>query len=286
MEYHVNLISYADDFVLIFVQNTRSALDQTANNVLAKFTEIIDRVKLRLSPQKSQAMMFGKNLMQNRHPIFKICGNSIPVIDHVKYLGFMLDSKFNWICHIETVRENIRNFVLQIAKTSVRDKGLSVKFKKIWYLSVLEKRITYGSQIWFKDFKSHALRKLISAQRVALFSIIKPYRSVSNDALCVLAGVVPISISLSNSTLYYKVLDGTHEVRINDEKVTNRSLMLRELTYACPFYNRINNIFIIPHTVKAVQSSCYPQIYTDGSKMEGGTSAAFTVNYNGHFIFD
>lgn len=140
--------------------------------------------------------------------------------------------------------------------------------------------------MWFQDLKTHALRKLISAQRVGLFSVIKPYRTVSNDALCVLAGVVPINIHLHNNSLNYMTINGLHVVNINDTHVAKNTLMIKEYTYACPFYNQIHNIHFIPHTLDTVRPLHYPQLFTDGSKMDNGTSAAFTVYYGDHYIFD
>lgn len=283
---HTDLISYADDFILIFAGNTRRALEIKVNSILERFVNIINSVKLTISPQKSQAMLFGRFTLQNRRPIFKLYGNTIPIVDNIKYLGFTLDSKFNWIQHMEIIRENIRNFVANIAKTSIRDTGLSTHHRKIWYLTVIEKRISYGYEVWYQDLKTHALRKLISAQRIGLFSVIKPYRSISNDALCVLAGVVPISIQLNNNSLKYQIITGTHSIDINNTTITKNTLMIKENTFACPFYNKIQNLNFIPHTTSKVKPAGYPQIFTDGSKMEMGTSAAFTVYYGGNFIID
>lgn len=128
--------------------------------------------------------MFGRFNLENRHPIFKIENTSIPVTDSLTYLGFKLDGRFNWIDHLEYIRKKIKNYTSAIKKTTRRDRGLSTALRKIWYTHIIEKQITYGSEIWFNDLKSHALRKLSSCQRIGLMSIISTYRTVSTDALC------------------------------------------------------------------------------------------------------
>lgn len=112
------------------------------------------------------------------------------------YLGFYIDSRFNWIEHLERVREKVRNFVSNVKKTNERVRGLHANYRKTWYLQVIEKQITYGHEVWFADLHYHALRKLSSAQRLGLLSILSTYKSVSTDALCVLTGIVPIHIKL------------------------------------------------------------------------------------------
>lgn len=109
--------------------------------------------------------------MESRKPIFKIQGTSIPVIDNVKCLGFLLDGKLNWLDHFDEIRESIMSFIINVNKTGLRDKGRRSSIKKIWYNLVIEKRISYGYESWISDLRIHAIRRLSSCQRMGLLSI-------------------------------------------------------------------------------------------------------------------
>lgn len=283
---HGNILSYADDFILIFSANTRNSLETQTNSILQNFTNITDILNLTISPSKSQGMLFGRFTLPNRHPIFKINNTSIPIVDNIKYLGLTLDSKFNWIAHFELLRENIRNFAFIVNKTSTRDRGLSTTIRKIWYLTVIEKRISYGHEIWYQDLRTHASRKLNSCQRIGLFSIIKPYRTTSTDAMCILTGVIPILIKLGNSSLLYSTVHDNNKLNINGTEISKSNIMHKVNTFDFPHYNKIKNLNFIAPTKISVDNSIFPQIYTDGSKMDEGTAAAFTVFYHGNYILD
>lgn len=284
--FYGNIISYADDFILIFTANTRLALETKVNSVLLRYTSIVNHMHLNISPEKSQAMLFGRFTLPNRHPIFKIENISVPVVDSVTYLGFILDARFSWISHIEYKRESIKSFIVNVNKTHLRDRGLAASYRKIWYMTVIEKRITYGHEVWYKDLKSHALRKLQSSQRLGLMSIIKPYRSISSDALCVLTGVPPIVITLANKLKEYDTIKGNNTIDIKNISIGKNNLMHNLPTFHCPFYNQINNLNFIEKVSSEVKATSCPIIYTDGSRMEEGTAAGFTVFYSGKFIVD
>lgn len=102
-----NIVSYADDFLILAAASTRAQLKEKVNERIECFGRICDRLRLHLCPSKSTAIMFGRYNLENRRPIFKLAGVSIPVRDHITYLGFTLDSRFNWLSHFENIREKI-----------------------------------------------------------------------------------------------------------------------------------------------------------------------------------
>lgn len=175
------------------------------NKKLEQFADISEDLCLTISREKCLRILFGSNLLEERHPIFKIRGTKVPVKKSITYLGFTLDSKLNWIEHFENVREKIRNFTSNIKKVNKRDMGLSTIYKKVWYETVIEKQILYGLEVWGDGLHSHSIRKIKSCQRLGLRSIITTYRTVSTDALCVITGVTPIMIRVNNLISRYNV---------------------------------------------------------------------------------
>lgn len=280
------IISYADDFTIFAGADTRRELEIQMNARIAWFKEICDELSLKISGEKCVSMLFGRFLLEDRRPIFKIDRNSIPVKDTIDYLGVTIDSKFNWIAHIEKVREKVRSLTSNIKKTAVRDRGLQATYRKIWYCAVIEKQISYGYEVWLQDLNIHGESKLSSSQRLGLLSIISAYRTVSTAALCVLAGVAPIYIKLKHGMIKHKVLNGEMSIYDGDIEIKRDNIMHDLGTCDYPDYTSLKNLIITDKSDHYFINEKHPFIYTDGSKMVEGVGAAFTVLYNNNFIFD
>lgn len=132
-----NCLSYADDFVILGGADSRNQLENVMNERIDLFRNICLDLRLTLSINKTLAMMFGKNLLEKRHPIFKLGQSSIPVQNNITYLGFVLDPNFRWLDHFDAVKSKLVSFTLNMKKTGYRDKGLSANYLKIWYRTVL-----------------------------------------------------------------------------------------------------------------------------------------------------
>lgn len=281
-----DLLSYADDFVVIGYGDTRNDLEANMNAKIAWFCNICQELELTISKQKCQSIMFGRFNLENRHPIFKIDTTSIPVKDSLLYLGFHLDGRFNWINHLEYVREKIKNYTSAIKKTTRGDRGLSTAYRKIWYTHIIEKQIVYGSEIWFNDLKCHALLKLSSCQRIGLMSIISTYRSVSTDALCVLTGIIPLHIHLKYNSLKYKIINNEDHITMEGDVLCQANIMRNLATKSFPYYNDLKNLHFTEDSDTKYLTRNIPVIYTDGSKMINGVGAAYTVYFENFFIHD
>lgn len=151
---------------------------------------------------------------------------------------------------------------MDVKRTGCRERDMSVSLREIWYHAVLEKRITYSCYNWFSDLNYHALRRLSSCQRVALFSIIRGYRTVSTSALCTISGVPSIHIFLKQQMKKYKLLKEDGEMLIDDQAIAKTDIMRNYNTMEFPRYNNLRNSFFIPPVVDLVPE--LPVIYTDG----------------------
>lgn len=278
------IVSYADDFLILAGADNRARLEVTVNEYINHFSNICE--DLHLSPQKSVAIMFGRFILENRRPIFKLQGISIPVRNNLTYLGFSLDPKFNWLNHLDTVREKITPFLLNMKKTGRRDRGLSASFLKVWYEVVVKKQIIYGYEVWFPDLRIHGLRKLSSCQRMGLIAILRPYKTVSTDALCVLCGVVPLHIELKHLVKKFIILSGNSYIDLQEFRVNGADVVQKVPTFSFPSFYLLKNLNFMVHTKNLIMDTDKVLIFTDGSKMAGGVASAFTVYFGTSFIHD
>lgn len=282
----IDTISYADDSIVLDGANTRSALEHKINDHVANFVVICNSLDLTINVGKTVAILFGTKTMKKRRPVFKLNGRSIPVKDSILYLGFQLDSTFNWLEHLQMVRAKVTFFTCNARRTRIRDQGVPLSFLKIWYLTVLKKQISYGHEIWFGDLNYHGLQRLSSCQRVCLLSIVRSYRSVSTNALCVLAGIPPIHLELASSALYYQIIHGNSSIEIEGLRIDSGNIMKKLPSYTYPQYYLNHRINFVNPLVKEAPLMNHPIIYTDGSRMTTGVSAAFTVSLKNNTIFE
>lgn len=78
--------------------------------------------------------------------------------------------------------------------------------------------VSYVAAGWVHKLNSHHTRKLIAAQRQVLIHVCKAYRTVSADALMVIAGVPPLDLLLSERVATYSLK--------KNKKISHGSLLL------------------------------------------------------------
>lgn len=124
------IIVYADDFLVVIAGNTRTGLEQSTTQRILTFESICSELNLKVSKEKTQAMLIGKNLLNNRHPIFKLNGKTIKVVKTLQYLGITLDQKLKFKIHLEFLKAKIAQFVLGFRNLNNFQKGISPILKK------------------------------------------------------------------------------------------------------------------------------------------------------------
>ena len=125
--------------------------------------------------------------------------------------------------------------------------------------------MTYGAPVW-KDALNKASFKarLVRTQRLLNIKIAKAYRTVSNDALCIITGLMPIHLKILEVAKFYEISKSKDELYDRD-------------TEPHTWIHPAKHIAIIEgHD----DSTHYIHAYTDGSKNEEGTGAGIAIYAN------
>jgi len=98
-----NTFGYADDIVIIvqgkFAHTVREIM-QEALNVIVKWAV---KEGLNISPHKTAIVPFtNKRNTEGLGPLI-LHGKELPMLNEVKYLGVILDSKLNWNQHLQKI---------------------------------------------------------------------------------------------------------------------------------------------------------------------------------------
>ena len=121
--------------------------------------------------------------------------------------------------------------------------------------------------MWIKATELESYKsKLIRVQRLINLKIAKAYRTVSNDALCILTGMTPIAIKIEEAAQTYLHKE---EAQIHsDIGVKHRQHPAETITTVLEDNDERSLI----------------QIFTDGRKTEKGVGACIAIFQSGHHI--
>jgi hypothetical protein len=110
----------------------------------------------------------------------------------MKCLGVTLDSKMNWYprtIYLENKALTIRN---NLVRCSAANWGLTYHNLLTIYNCAILPVITFASEAWCTSISKRAKGKLQQIQRAYLLFITKAYKTVSNEALTAIAGIMSI----------------------------------------------------------------------------------------------
>jgi ribonuclease HI len=273
-----DLVAYADDFVMLVAGNTRQELELKTNRLIARFADRSDEYKLRISSDKTKAVLFGKDLSR-RYPIFKLNGSSIKIVEYAKYLGVLIDRHLGFTHHLSYLNDEIVSYNTKIKRVGNAYWGVSIETLRIWYIAVVEAKLCYAIQAWFPCLNCHGRRKLDSIQRKCLVKILKCYRTVSNMALYVLTGIPPITLKATYLVQQFDLRYRSGILVSNDQSFCKDDF--EWTTLRCQ-----TNPSVYPDNLKVVLDpedslNLYGLedlvIYTDGSKQEEGVGLSFVA---------
>lgn len=215
-EYEV--IAYADDILLVIRAsasfNFRS-LDKEPLKIMGNWAS---EYGLSFNISKTMYTMIKHGKQITHFPTIKFMGENIKYRKYIKYLGLMIDNNWTWINHINYTSDKTYKSIYKINNISRPIWELSHKITK--QNTVIEKVITYGALIWFKDqFKLR--NKLIQIQRSSLTNLTKCYRIVASDTLCVLAGCLSLGLVQMEKEKYEHKINKIYGNKIDFDKKCN-----------------------------------------------------------------
>lgn len=127
-------------------------------------------------------------------PVFHINGAVIELSDSVRYLGIQLSSVLGFRKHVEVASEKATKTASALSRLMPNVGGPSA-VKRNLLATVVHAQLLYAAPIWYGALSHKCNRKKMSSpQRKMALRIASAYCTVSNAAIMVVAGIVPIHI--------------------------------------------------------------------------------------------
>ena len=99
--------------------------------------------------------------------------------------------------------EKCTKLIFTLSKSAKLNWGLNHAALKTIYTGGILPLLLYGAPAWANIIdKTYYRQKVARVQRLINIKIDKAYRTVSNEALCILTGLTPISIKIDKAAQY------------------------------------------------------------------------------------
>ncbi|GBM28058.1 Putative protein in type-1 retrotransposable element R1DM [Araneus ventricosus] len=277
--------AFADDLALIIGGRTARVLEANTNLALAKVADSLDSLKLNLSVQKCQAVVYRSIVSQNlskrnstilnRKPTFKIYNTSIRVTDSLTILGIVIDNKLTWSEHINTLHDTMLVLTSNFNRILKADWSVNKNLIKTCYLTTIEKALLYGASVWGGALTKNQITRLHSIQRIFLLKLSRGYRTTSTNILNVLTGLPPLHITAEAEFIKFQiwVRRSPQYNSIIDNIQLDFNILVKNISSAEKFVSPPPQI-----------PNADFEVYTDGSRMDDETGFAVCILQNNNNI--
>ena len=199
----VQLICYADDTLVVACADTVAEVESRVNQALEALTKWIELAELELAVDKTEVMLFTKR-RKFKPPVFKLAGKEISVSTSFKYLGLWFDKSLSFRDHLRYVAEKANKKVAMLSRLMSNLGGPREAVRQL-YLNVTLSILLYGAPVWAESMKVlYRSKEMVQMQRKAAMRCVCAYRTVSTEAVCILARTPPIDLLAEERAEVYK----------------------------------------------------------------------------------
>lgn len=187
------LVGYADDIAAVIkVRDTNEAQMKLRQVMIRTKTWLKDH-GLELATHKTELL-----LLTRRHiPLevdMQVDNITMKTQKSIKYLGVRLDSKSTYSAQIRHASTKAAKTVGQLSRL-MANVGGPLPCKRKLLMEACNSILLYGCEIWADTLKvKQRANELLSVQRRSALRITSAYRTVSQAAVLVIAGMIPIDI--------------------------------------------------------------------------------------------
>lgn len=191
----VTLIGYADDLALVVTAHTEAELMLKADHAVDKVDAWLKEHGLELAPEKTEAVvMAGRRKLEEI--TFRI-GNLLVKPTHtVKYLGVWLDHRRSFQDHVQMAADKATKVARSLTRLMANIGGPSQEKRKL-LATVAASVALYAAPVWARALQRRKARDTLTrVQRIMAVRVCSAYRTISNDAVLVIAGIPPVDLTV------------------------------------------------------------------------------------------
>lgn len=136
-----------DDVAVIATGQDFEALEYEMNNVLETVSEWMDEKGLKLSVQKTEAVVLTSKRGYTQ-PNFRLRGEGVQIKEQVTYLGVELNKALGFKHHVETAAVNATSMASALATRILPNVGGYKQRTRQLLTSIVHSRLLYAALVW------------------------------------------------------------------------------------------------------------------------------------------
>jgi len=150
----------------------------------------MDSTGLTLAAAKTEAVMLTTKRGYEK-PVFSVKGVAVEPQEDLRYLGVQLSRKLGFKLHIETAAKKTRA-TAESLQQFLPNVGGARQWKRKVVAMAVQSKLLYAAPVWAEalEFESN-VKTFVRPQRRMALRVAKAYRTVSANAILVVAGMVP-----------------------------------------------------------------------------------------------
>jgi RNA binding protein fox-1 len=124
---------------------------------------------------------------ENKETGIYLNNKTLKQVNSIKYLGIIFDSKMTFRDHVNYVGKKCAKLIFSLSTSAKVTWRLKHEAMKTIYTGGILPLILYGAPVWKSVLSKTCYKaKLIRIQRLINIRIAEAYRTVSNEALCLI----------------------------------------------------------------------------------------------------
>ena len=197
-----NCALYVDDFLICYRARNRNHIERQLQICLDKLHKWTTENGLKFSKEKTKCIHFCNQRELHLDPVLKIDHTEIPIVEHYKYLGIILDRKLSFTPHIKSLRTKC-NKTIQLLRTIAHTNwgGNKETLLKLYRL-LIRSRLDYVCFIYGAARKTY-LKELNTIHHQWLRLALGEYCTSPIESLYTEANEPPLTLRHEKPALHY-----------------------------------------------------------------------------------
>lgn len=209
----VVIVGFADDITLEVYGESIEEVELTAEHSIGIVEDWMHSRKLELAQHKTEFIVVNNRKSEQSAEI-SVGDCTINSKRSLKLLGVMIDDKLTFGCHVDYACKKASMAVSALSRMMSNSSAVHGSKRKL-LANVALSILRYGGPVWYTALGTNSyLGKLESTYRLMCLRVACAYRTVSHDAICVLAGMMPIGIIIKEDAECFELRE-TRGIRRN-----------------------------------------------------------------------
>lgn len=199
----VKVVGFADDVALLVIGETREEVEVLATEAIDTVEDWMREKKLSLAHHKTEIVVIS-NQKNVQHATIVVGECTIDSKREVRHLGVMLDDRLNFNNHVDYVCKKATVVISALSRIMPNNSAI-ISSKRRLLASVSSSIVRYAAPVWSSALKTGRNRaQLNRTSRLMAMRVSSAYRTISSDAVCVIAGMIPICLLLEEDSECYR----------------------------------------------------------------------------------